>query len=41
MSIPMVFSIFLICFIFSTGQRLTELQVGVDGEFTCEKEGQN
>jgi hypothetical protein len=41
MFIPMVFSTFLIYFIFSTGHHLTEEEVGADGGFVYEKKGQN
>jgi hypothetical protein len=40
-SIPMVFSLFPISFIFSSAHNITALQRGVDGSFIFEKEGQN
>jgi hypothetical protein len=39
MTIPIVFSTFLIYFIFSTGHHLTEEEVGADGGFVYKKEG--
>jgi hypothetical protein len=39
MSIPMVFSIFLFFYFFSTGQHLTELKAGVDGDSSPKSKG--
>jgi hypothetical protein len=39
MTIPIVFSTFLIYFIFSTGHHLTKEEVGADGGFVYKKEG--